>query len=105
MVELILLVMIPLVVVAGVAWVTVASVRTIRRIGLRRYGVAVGRLGWDVSKVGVQFLVLVAGMAWAMVRSDDSEDNPCYYGVGFKKVGQTEAVLGKNDYEDEGNIL
>lgn len=104
MVELMLLVVIPLAVVAGVAWVTVASVRTIRRIGLRRYGVAVGRLGWDVSKVGVQFLVLVAGMAWAMVRSDDSEDNPCYYGgPELKKVGQIDGVFLKD--EDDDRIL
>lgn len=97
MVELILLVMIPLVVVAGVAWVTVASVRTIRRIGLRRYGVAVGRLGWDVTKVGVQFLVLM--------RSGDSEDSSCYYGVGFRKVGQITTVLGKSQYKDDGRYL
>jgi hypothetical protein len=39
------------VVLAIAVWATYASVRTIRRIGLRRFGMAVGRLGWDLGKV------------------------------------------------------
>ena len=53
----------------------VAGVRTIRRIGLRRFSLAVGRLGWDVGKVAVSGATLVAGAlaASAASRSDDDD--------------------------------
>ena len=41
------------VVLAIAVWATYASVRTIRRIGLRRFSLAVGRLGWDLGKVAL----------------------------------------------------
>ena len=53
----------------------VAGVRTIRRIGLRRFSLAVGRLGWDVGKVALSGTALVAGAlaASAASRSDDDD--------------------------------
>ena len=63
------------VVLAIAVWATYASVRTIRRIGLRRFSLAVGRLGWDVSKVALSGAALVAGAlaASAASRSDDDD--------------------------------
>jgi hypothetical protein len=49
------------VVLAIAVWATYASVRTIRRIGLRRFGKAVGRLGWDLGKVALGGTALVGG--------------------------------------------
>jgi len=60
------------VVLAIAVWATFASVRTIRRIGLRRFGMAVGRLGWDVGKVALGGTALVGGaVAAAASRADD----------------------------------
>ncbi len=57
------------------AWATYASVRTIRRIGLRRFGMAVGRLGWDLGKVALGGAALVGGAvaASAVNRADDDD--------------------------------
>ena len=63
----------------------VASVRTIRRVGLRRFSLAVGRLGWDVSKIAVSGTVLVGGALVAAAHRNTDEDsshfgsrhNPC----------------------------
>jgi hypothetical protein len=63
------------VVLAIAAWATFASVRTIRRIGLRRFGMAVGRLGWDLGKVVLGGTALVGGAlaASAASRADDDD--------------------------------
>ena len=54
------------------AWATYASVRTIRRIGLRRFSLAVGRLGWDLGKVALGGAALVGGaMVTAAPRNAD----------------------------------
>lgn len=61
-------------VIAGIGvWAVVASVRTSRRIGLRRFSLAVGRLGWDLGKVALGGTAVVAGavVASAASRSDD----------------------------------
>ena len=57
------------------AGATYASVRTVRRIGLRRFGMAVGRLGWDLGKVALGGAALVGGAvaASAVNRSDDAD--------------------------------
>ena len=57
------------------AWATYASVRTIRRIGLRRFGMAVGRLGWDLGKVALGGTALVGGAmaSSAAGRADDDD--------------------------------
>jgi hypothetical protein len=56
-------------------WATYASVRTIRRIGLRRFSLAVSRLGWDLGKVALSGAALVSGAlaASAASRTDDSK--------------------------------
>ena len=63
------------VLLAIAVWATFASVRTIRRIGLRRFGKAVGRLGWDLGKVALGGTALVGGAlaASAASRSDDDD--------------------------------
>ena len=63
------------VVLAIAVWATFASVRTIRRIGLRRFGMAVGRLGWDLGKVALGGTALVGGAvaASAAGRADDDD--------------------------------
>jgi len=60
------------VLLAVAVWATFASVRTIRRIGLRRFGKAVGRLGWDLGKVALGGVALVGGAvaASAVNRAD-----------------------------------
>ena len=63
------------VVLAIAVWATYASVRTIRRIGLRRFGMAVGRLGWDVGKVALGGTALVAG-ALAAAAQRNTGENP-----------------------------
>ena len=57
------------------AWATYASVRTIRRIGLRRFSLAVGRLGWDLGKVALGGTALVGGAvaASAVSRADGAD--------------------------------
>jgi hypothetical protein len=64
------------VVLAIAVWATFASVRTIRRIGMRRFGNAVGRLGWDLGKVALGGAALVGGAvaASAVNRADDDGD-------------------------------
>ena len=61
--------------VAIAVWATFASVRIIRRIGLRRFGMAVGRLGWDLGKVALGGAALAGGavVASAASRSDDDD--------------------------------
>jgi hypothetical protein len=54
--------------------VVVASARTIRRIGLRRFSLAVGRLGWDVGKVALSGASLVAGALAASAPRKTGED-------------------------------
>lgn len=63
------------VLLAIAVWATFASVRTIRRIGLRRFSLAVGRLGWDLGKVALGGTALVGGAvaASAASRSDDDD--------------------------------
>ena len=63
-------------VIAGIGvWAVVASVRTARRIGLRRFSLAVGRLGWDLGKVALGGTAVVAGAVVASAaRSADSEE-------------------------------
>ena len=63
------------VVLAIAVWATFASVRTIQRIGLRRFGKAVGRLGWDLGKVALGGAALVGGAvaASAVSRTDDDD--------------------------------
>lgn len=65
------------VVVAIAVWATFASVRTIRRIGLRRFGKAVGRLGWDLGKMALGGTALVGGavVTSAASRSDDDDSD------------------------------
>lgn len=63
-------------VIAGISvWAAVASVRTARRIGLRRFSLAVGRLGWDLGKVALGGTAVVAGavVASAVNRADDAD--------------------------------
>ena len=62
------------VVLAIAAWATYASVRTIRRIGLRRFSLAIGRLGWDLGKVALGGAAFVGGAvaASAVNRADGS---------------------------------
>ena len=63
------------VVLAIAVWATYASVRTIRRIGLRRFSLAVGRLGWDLGKVALGGTALVGGAvaASAVSRADGAD--------------------------------
>jgi len=63
------------VVLAIAVWATYASVRTIRRIGLRRFSLAVSRLGWDLGKVALSGTALVGGavVASAASRADDDD--------------------------------
>jgi len=57
-------------------WATYASIRTIRRIGLRRFSVAVGRLGWDLGKVALGVTAVVAGaVVGGAARGADEETN------------------------------
>ena len=53
-------------------WVFIASARTIRRIGIRRFSLAVGRLGWDIGKIifGASTLVIGAMAAGSGGRRD-----------------------------------
>ena len=53
----------------------VAGVRTIRRIGLRRFSLAVGWLGWDVGKVALSGAALVAGALAASIASRSDNDD------------------------------
>ncbi|WP_299314920.1 hypothetical protein [uncultured Halomonas sp.] len=95
----VLLVLLCLLVVSG--WV-------IRRKGFRGYCGDVRRTSVATLVICNAFMLVVfqilAGFVTFM-RSGDSEDSPCYYGVGFRKVGQITTVLGKSEYEDDGNIL
>jgi len=63
------------VVVAIAVWATFASVRTIRRIGLRRFSLAVGRLGWDLGKVALGGTALVGGALAASAASGADDDH------------------------------
>ena len=69
------------VVVAVAVWATFASVRTIRRIGLRRFSLAVGRLGWDLGKVALGGAALggaalvVGAVAASSVNRADAADS------------------------------
>ena len=62
------------VVLAIAVWATFASVRTIQRIGLRRFGKAVGRLGWDLGKVVLGGAASVAGALAAAAPRNTGED-------------------------------
>ena len=65
-----------LVVFAVGIWATYAGVRTIQRIGLRRFSVAVGRLSWDLGKVALGGAALVAGaMAASAANRADAADS------------------------------
>jgi len=63
------------VLLAVAVWATFASVRTIRRIGLRRFSLAVGRLSWDLGKVALGGAALVGGAvaASAVSRADGAD--------------------------------
>jgi hypothetical protein len=56
-------------------WTIVVSARTIRRIGIRRFSLAVGRLGWDLVKITLAGVSLLVGTlaATSSGRSDDNE--------------------------------
>jgi hypothetical protein len=85
------------VVLAIAVWATYASVRTIRRIGLRRFGKAVGRLGWDLGKVALGGTVLVGGaVAAAASRSDDEDIDAGLLGPDLMDVNDI-ANLGRPD--------
>ena len=64
-----------LVVFAVGIWATYASVRTIRRVGLRRFSLAVGRLGWDLGKVALGGTAVVAGAVVASAVSQEDGDH------------------------------
>ena len=57
-------------------WATYASVRTIQRIGLRRFSVAVGRLCWDLGKVAVGGMAVVGGAVAASAPNPTDDDAP-----------------------------
>ena len=64
------------------AWATYASVRTIRRIGLRRFSLAVGRLGWDLGKVVLGGTAVVGGALAASAVSRSDDDDPAHMFTG-----------------------
>ena len=85
------------VLLAVAAWATFASVRTIRRIGLRRFSLAVGRLGWDLGKVALGGTALVGGAVVAAAsRSDDEDINAGLLGPDLMDVNDI-ANLGRPD--------
>ena len=62
-------------VIAGIGvWAVVASVRTARRIGLRRFSLAVGQLGWDLGKVALGGAAVVAGAVVASAPNPADDD-------------------------------
>ena len=63
------------VLLAIAVWATFASVRTIRRIGVRRFSLAVGRLGWDLGKVALGGTALVGGAVAASAASRSGDDD------------------------------
>lgn len=67
----------------------VAGVRTIRRIGLRRFSLAVGRLGWDVGKVALSGAALVAG-ALAASAPRGSEEGKHFFDHGYDPLDLTD---------------
>ena len=79
------------VVLAIAAWATYASVRTVRRIGLRRFGMAVGRLGWDLGKVALGGAALVGGAvtASAVSRADDDDDGQIFTGSDLMDINDS----------------
>jgi hypothetical protein len=64
------------VLLAIAVWAIFASVRTIRRIGLRHFSLAIGRLGWDLGKVALSGAALVVGALAAASASGSDEDKP-----------------------------
>ena len=63
------------VVLAIAVWATYASVRTIRRIGLRRFSLAVSRLGWDLGKVTLGGAAVVGGALAASATNPADDDD------------------------------
>ena len=63
------------VLLAIAVWATFASVRTIRRIGVRRFSLAVGRLGWDLVKVALGGTALVGGAVVASAAGRAVDDD------------------------------
>ena len=76
-------------------WAAVASVRTIRQIGLRRFCLAVGRLGWDLGKVALGGTALVGG---ALAASAASRANEHDVDPGFLEPD----LLDVNDVANSG---
>ena len=89
------------------AWATYASVRTIRRIGLRRFGMAVGRLGWDLGKVALGGTALVGGAlaASAVSRADGADSGligpDLMDGNDIANSGRPESPWYSGDYFDD----
>ena len=83
------------VLLAIAVWATFASVRTIRRIGLRRVGLAVGRLGWDLGKVALGGAAPVGGAVVASAASRSGDDD---VGPGFLDPD----LLDVNDVANSG---
>ncbi len=55
-------------------WAIVVSMRTIRRIGIRRFSLAVGRLGWDLGRIALAGVGLI-GAALAVASSRPDTEN------------------------------
>jgi hypothetical protein len=56
-------------------WAIVVSARTIRRIGIRRFSLAVGRLGWDLGRIALAGVGLIgAALAAGAANREDSKD-------------------------------
>ncbi len=95
------------VLLAIAVWATFASVRTIRRIGLRRFSLAVGRLGWDLGKVALGGTALVGGAvaASAASRSDDDDSGligpDLMDGNDIANSGRPESPWYSGDYFDD----
>ena len=57
-------------------WAFIASARTIRRIGIRRFSLAVGRLGWDLGRIVLAGVGLIgAALARSATDREDCQDN------------------------------
>jgi len=88
-------------------WATYASIRTIRRIGLRRFSLAVGRLSWDLGKVALGGAALVAGAmaASAANRGDDIDAGllgpDLMDGNDIANSGRPESPWYSGDYFDD----
>jgi hypothetical protein len=83
------------------AWAIHASIRIIRRIGFRRYSVALGQLGWGLGKTGLALMAIAVAAVSKILRS--SADGELYYGVGVKDPGQLRVSSYAED--DDGRVM